>query len=321
LERQRTFRQLHAGQSGCHRILHDYRFPVLVEGNQGNRSHERIGPLRFKNLAALSDDRVSSHSLFGYHRLANPRISGAISQVATEIGQWLIGGFFGYPVINGAEPSYYNRITWSLQYEVWFYLVLPMLAFVFWRFWMFVLMAFSVLLIALFMHLHDLVGFILGGGAAYALARWPVPSTTPRSLSVVAALNLIGLCTVGLYLPPVSWRFIAFPIFLAVLYGCNFFGVLKTIAWRFLGTISYSVYLLHGTVLYIGLGLLNRFIPVAALSTVQMFAAFSVCAVIVVIVSASTYRFIEHPLMELGHRERTALRIKQTGVDTRVTQP
>ena len=244
-----------------------------------------------------------------------------ISRVATEIGQWLIGGFFGYPVINGAEPSYYNRVTWTLQYEVWFYLVLPIVAFVFWRFWMFVLMTFGVLLIALFAHLPDLAAFTLGGGAAYALARWPVPSTMPRSLSVVAALILIGLFTVGVYLPPGSWRFIAFPIFLAVLYGCNFFGFLETVAWRFLGTISYSVYLLHGTVLYIGLGLLNRFVPVATLSTVQMFAAFSVCAVIVVIVSASTYRFIEHPLMELGHRERTALRIKQTGVDTRVMQP
>jgi peptidoglycan/LPS O-acetylase OafA/YrhL len=64
-----------------------------------------------------------------------------------------------------------------------------------------------------------------------------------------------------------------------------------------LGLLSYSLYLVHEPILYLGLGpLVRRGIPVDAELTLRI-AAFALAFVLCVALSALTYRFIERPFL------------------------
>ncbi|WP_426615540.1 hypothetical protein [Bradyrhizobium sp. McL0616] len=61
----------------------------------------------------------------------------------------------------------------------------------------------------------------------------------------------------------------------------------------------------HCSVIFIALGLVDRFIAVKEMSDGAMLAAFAGCAATVVAVSALTFRYIEAPFM--GSRAKTAM--------------
>jgi peptidoglycan/LPS O-acetylase OafA/YrhL len=81
-------------------------------------------------------------------------------------------------------------------------------------------------------------------------------------------------------------------------YGNNLFGLLKMPAAKFLSTISYSIYLLHGIVLYFGLHIVNIVYPIQSLSPFLFWLVILLTGLLVVLISAVTYRFIEHPYIE-----------------------
>jgi peptidoglycan/LPS O-acetylase OafA/YrhL len=84
-------------------------------------------------------------------------------------------------------------------------------------------------------------------------------------------------------------------VFLVVLYGNDGFGLLRTPGARFLGTISYNLYLIHPIVLYAGFHLANHFFPVTSLSAPHLWLLALACGMALVCISAVTYRFVEHP--------------------------
>jgi peptidoglycan/LPS O-acetylase OafA/YrhL len=223
------------------------------------------------------------------------------SQVIGEVSRWFLGGLAGFPVINSFYPVYHVSMTWTLEYESWFYLLLPLLAFLLWRPWRFAAaIGFAAILLPFareYINYPNLAGFALGGIAAYCLNEKKEMPVKSAALSFGVVVLLAGLCWSSYHLPSFSWRFIAFPIFLAVLYGCTFFGMLTTNAWRLLGTVSYSIYLIHGTVLYVVLGTINLRYPLSGFSTAQLYLVSAGCALLVVAFSSITYRLIERPFM------------------------
>jgi peptidoglycan/LPS O-acetylase OafA/YrhL len=93
-------------------------------------------------------------------------------------------------------------------------------------------------------------------------------------------------------------------VFYIVSSGNSLFGILRLKASRRLGEISYSVYLLHGLILTM----------VFSSTSVRNFAlqsaghhwlVIAVCAMLVLLISAASYLFIERPGIALGKRQAT----------------
>ena len=90
---------------------------------------------------------------------------------------------------------------------------------------------------------------------------------------------------------------VTFIALLAFIYGNTLLGLLRTRAMVFLGTISYSVYLIHGIVLFIVLHSANYFVKITTLNPWQFWTLILVSAILTVLVSAVTYRYIEHEFL------------------------
>jgi peptidoglycan/LPS O-acetylase OafA/YrhL len=71
-------------------------------------------------------------------------------------------------------------------------------------------------------------------------------------------------------------------------------------ASQFLSTISYSIYLLHGIVLFVVFKFVIRFEVAREFSVVQHWCVAGVCVAILILVSSLTYRFIELPFLNLA---------------------
>ena len=227
-----------------------------------------------------------------------------------EVAFWLTGGFFTAPTINGIYAVIFNAgVAWSLLYEWWFYFALPMMAFFApWRRFALGLTAFFVL-----RHLTPtyfpeyFVGFDVCTGFAFGmLSAYLVRSVRlcHRMTSRTVAVGVVAVIAAGLVynqrhpLDPICYEYMSFPLFLAVVCGNSIWGILTRRWSQLMGHVSYSIYLVHGIVLYF---LVNRGLGAQAVQqmTVQKYWGWMVLAVgpAVVVVSAITYRFVEAPFL------------------------
>lgn len=85
-------------------------------------------------------------------------------------------------------------------------------------------------------------------------------------------------------------------IFAFIANGYNFFGMLHNNGLRILGEVSYSIYLIHGAVLYFFFSVLN-IIDFNTTSLYSYYLSFPIVFSIVVLLSF-TYKFIEKPLFK-----------------------
>ncbi|MDP1068749.1 acyltransferase family protein, partial [Klebsiella pneumoniae] len=88
-----------------------------------------------------------------------------------------------------------------------------------------------------------------------------------------------------------------FICFFCITNGNDLFGLLRLKSSRFLGIISYSLYLLHCTILFIVLRAVNKLAPIEKMPPEYYWAVVAFCAAVTLMVSSITYRLIEHPWM------------------------
>ena len=250
------------------------------------------------------------------------RIQAAPGTLTAQLASALSLGLAQIQWINGVDTFPVNAgVTWTLHFEWVFYLALPLLA----------LMAFPT----------TLGGSMLiyaAVGAGYLLLRSQIPwldgycyMSLPfwlRFLGGIMAAHLVRMagwgavatrrwfgCVVVALMAASLWNFdgmagvgIGAVAFLCLVYGNDIFGLLTLPGSRFLGTISYSVYLLHGLVLWAGLKIVNRLMPVASLSDAGYWTVVLGCGVMVVLISAVTYRYLEHPFLARTKRDSPLVR-------------
>jgi len=210
-------------------------------------------------------------------------------------------GLLGFRSFNGVGTRPINgAVTWTLRYEWLFYLALPAIAFLARP------VRFGFLVSALIVwrvaanwlpHLSPFVSgvflqFVGGMLAAHIVHHLPPPARPPRWLSIVPVTCLI--CIMAGFKGQYLFSVIAF---LCFVYGDDLFGLLTAPGAKVLGAISYSIYLLHPIVLYLVLHTLNRFLPVGALSGDLYWLLVAACGILLVLLSALTYRFVEHPFL------------------------
>ncbi len=120
--------------------------------------------------------------------------------------------------------------------------------------------------------------------ALVAWFAWPGAS----DLRVVGDLRLFGdLLRAGLLAV----------FFLFVAHGYDLFGLLRTRAANFLGTISYSLYLTHCIVLYVVVHVADRIVPIATLDGSQYWLLAGAAALGTVLLCSLTYRYVEYPFL------------------------
>jgi peptidoglycan/LPS O-acetylase OafA/YrhL len=142
--------------------------------------------------------------------------------------------------------------------------------------------------------------FLFGILAAYIVYYYPAFSWFKKNpwsaLVPIAGLVLVFFMDYKPY--GYVQYFISLLVFLCFVYGNSLFGLLKIPAAKFLSTISYSIYLLHGIVLYFVLHGVNRFYPIESFSPVEFWTLILFAGFLVIIVSSVAYRFIEHPFIQ-----------------------
>jgi len=228
-----------------------------------------------------------------------------------ELVIWASGGVLGVASFNNVGTGTINAaVTWSLQYEWWFYFTLPLMAVLARpRRFIILLCAYVALhcLVAIWVPRwrHDVpsvAGFIFGMAAAY-LAR--MGRVQRLMCTQTMGTTTVVFLVVGLWWQEVSGQYImsillGAPLFLAVACGNTLFGLL-TRSWAlFLGHISYSIYLVHGLVLYYTVQ-----VPFSGHAMRELVPSFYwaygvIISALMVSVSALSYRLVESPFLGLA---------------------
>ena len=187
-------------------------------------------------------------------------------------------------------------VLWTLAYEWKYYAVLPLMA-AFARPRYFALLgAVLVAMVATAYTRFEVLHFLFGMLTAYAVrsGRWTEVLSRPR-------WAWLGLATLAVFftapIGPWGRAVLLFGLFLLIAHGNGLFGPLDLPASKYLGTISYGVYLLHGIFLYVGLAFLNRMVPVDRLPPASYWVCAAAIVTTVVCACGVTYRYIEYPFL------------------------
>ena len=209
-------------------------------------------------------------------------------------------------------------VDWTLRYEWLFYLSLPLVAVLLFR-----LRGIGVaLLVALvgvsYLWPTELINietqyfvlFLVGGMGAWL---YPRTASLRPMIASNAASSLVVLLLVAILLYPHtldSWHLLMVSTcFLMLACGNPLFGLLMRPGAKVLGEISYSLYLLHGLVLY---GLFT--LPAVSITgmPINVFAWWlPLVAVLVVGVSAVSFLLIEKPWMQYGRRSPFTMQLQR----------
>lgn len=216
-----------------------------------------------------------------------------------------------------------SNVTWTLAYEVFFYLALPLAAliFVYRGNWFQVVLC----LIGIYtlyqlvgwehsLKKHFLASFLGGIAAAYWVRRPQLVAWSRTTLASVVALVALALAfTVFNRAFKTAPLFLLSLFFVIVASGNTLFGALKPRSIRWLGEISYSTYLLHGFVLWLIVQRLPMALHLDARETWVFLPLMMVCTCLLILISSATFLYIEKPGMNAGKRVTQWIRQRQKG--------
>ncbi len=219
----------------------------------------------------------------------------------TEFLKWVSDWIFfkGGSFQNFESGRVIAGVHWTLIYEWKFYFALPLI-FAIWQQkipkWLSSIL-FIAFIIYVFKHKshHVYALFFLSIPAVLYKDRFKQFMQTKPAIThiVVCTLSIIALFLTEAY----SWPQM---LSLAVIFSfivCGYsFGVLNHKGLKVLGEISYSIYLVHGLVLYILFTVIN-IVDLKTISLEKYYLFFFPAALLVSIVSLFTYKFIEFPFL------------------------
>ncbi|KND49115.1 MAG: Exopolysaccharide production protein ExoZ [Parcubacteria bacterium C7867-003] len=224
-----------------------------------------------------------------------------IKQTAKDILSWLTLGLITTQSVNGISVLPVNAgIHWTLHFEWFFYLLLPILA-IFLRSKKMLVMALPLAFYALSSDDRGYWAiFFFGIMAAHIYEKYPKFDFFRKKISSLIPLFGIVLVYFMNYKPySFSQYAVSLGVFLCFVYGSDLFGLLKTHTAKFLGTLSYSIYLIHGIVLFGVLHLVDYWKPIVSMTAIQFWSLITLSGLLTIIVSSVTYRYIEYPFIKM----------------------
>jgi peptidoglycan/LPS O-acetylase OafA/YrhL len=257
----------------------------------------RIYPMYWFSLAAIVLITLA---------ISNYRIELTLKEMPLLLGQWLLCIFIkptSAPFINGIDPEIINgKVYWTLVYEILFYLAIPILAW-FVKPSRFLFLAAVILCLGLTLqnrHLLITSNFIYGMISAYMVANFKFVKLFSKNIfsAVVVGLLFVNSILIGHpHITNIASISLVFVVFLIIVNGNSLFGLLTMATSRYLGIISYGIYVLHGIVLFVVFNLLNNFYPVKLMSPPLFWLITALCGLIVIVLSSFAHCYIEYPFM------------------------
>ena len=229
----------------------------------------------------------------------------SMGQLFKDLTKW--GLFIGGSVNDFDDTKHIIAgVDWTLKYEWFFYASLPVVALIMryaGKTGLAVVTAFALMgflypvAIPNFTSKH-LILFV-AGAAVSTLIRQADQTKSNESLSSKILLLLVIAALIYPRTYDTMHIIIMSLLFYKVARGNSLFGLLTSRASILLGEVSYSIYLLHGIVLYV-LFTKSSFIDVSRLSMSEYFYFLPFVSILVVLLSMVTYLTIEKPCIEFG---------------------
>lgn len=262
----------------------------------------------------------------GFELLAPP------FSVARYSLQWFALGVLGTPDVNNVAHTgqMIAWVTWSLPFEVLFYLSLPIVGIAMGRRPGVAMVAACVIGMSFILlrglDLRLLVAFLPGVFAALVVRNDRIRSLlrSPVTNFLFWASIVVGVWRSRSFLDPFAFLGMS-GLFVSIACGNSLLGLLRTRGADLLGQISYSVYLLHGLVLYVVLGLLIGPDRLRAIDTLQYWLLIATLAPVVTLVAFATFQWVERPGIAAGRQLAAAFRDLQAkevdGEESRISEP
>jgi len=191
--------------------------------------------------------------------LSGGALNDAIGHLAVGATRWLFFTILGNPDLNHVDGTYLivAGVTWSLPYEWFFYLALPLLAVVVrTQVGVFYIVASVICVVLMLLFWHPqwlyLAAFCAGMIAAIVArsASFQAFASTAISSAVIVA-SLVVMVVLFPTIEGIAPMLLLTLVFILIAGGNSLFGILTHAVSRTLGEMSYSIYLLHGIALFI----------------------------------------------------------------------
>lgn len=230
--------------------------------------------------------------------------------------RWLSFTIFGSPNINNVSIfKIVSGATWSLPYEWCFYLLLPIIAITTGQkpSWYILLIGLCGLVLAYFTDMQiEIFRMFLGGLIAARLVKNTRFLTFAKKTT---ASLLVFVCIAGMLLFDTAYAVGPFLLstigFSLIAGGTNLFGFLETKISHRLGELAYSIYLLHGIVIYIFIQFFLNENIIAGMSGSEYWFNIAMLVPVLLTLSAITFNFVEKPGIEIGKKMVSRLQNKK----------
>ncbi|WP_309736450.1 acyltransferase [Chamaesiphon sp. OTE_75_metabat_556] len=237
------------------------------------------------------------------------KLEVSLGQIVKGYTQWLTFYYPGGIVNNFLDTKLVIAgVDWTLRYEWLFYIFLPIITIAIIRLGRVGGLFLFTVCVYLFnkpMQIDSMdtsfsIFFAIGGLSAYLNRRYKIPNSIIKSklVSSLAALAIAFAIFRPITFDSVHVVMISL-FFIPIVLGNDLFGVFSLKSSILLGEISYSIYLLHGIVIYLAFSVLK--IAVLKNISLQEYLIFMpVMCVAVILISALTFISIEKPSIDFG---------------------
>lgn len=220
----------------------------------------------------------------------------------------------GMPDVNRVSTLHVTAgVNWSLPYEWYFYLSMPLLAFSR-RIqvpWQFMLVGIAALAFAFANGAAPYFMCVFASGIAAAIAVRQAAFVRFATTRHASMLALAGIAVVVARFPTAygypQLVLLTIP-FCLIAGGADLFGALRARASHALGELSYGVYLLHGMVLFVTFNYVLGVERVRAMSALTYWATFCAVVPVLLLIATLAFRTVELPGMRLTPRVMAVLR-------------